>query len=196
MKIPLSLIQSYLDLPDPLPVLAETLTLLGIEVDHIENEAPPFSGVVVGKVLSVAQHPEADKLRIAKVFDGKEEWQVICGAPNCREGQLTAFAKIGAKLFDSEGKELKISKAKLRGIESFGMLCSAQELKIAGGHDGILELSSDFLPGEDLLQRLWDPVFELSLTPNLGHCMSALGIARELSASLQRPWRNAQTPRR
>lgn len=190
MKIPLSLIKSYLDLPESLNDLAEILTLLGIEVDGIENAAPPFSGVVVGKILSAIPHPEADKLRVAQVFDGKQEWQVVCGASNCREGLFTAFAKIGAVLYDAKGSPLKISKAKLRGVESHGMLCSAHELKIPGGHDGILELPSDFLPGDDLLYRLWDPVFELSLTPNLGHCMSALGIARELSASLQRPLRH------
>lgn len=193
MKIPLSLIQSYLEIQEPLSDLAEVLTLLGIEVDGIQNATPRFSGVVVGKVLSATPHPEADRLRVAQVSDGNREWQVVCAAANCRAGLLTAFAKTGALLFDEEGKERRIGEAKLRGVESFGMLCSASELGLPGENEGILELPSDFFPGEDLSERLWDPVLELSLTPNLGHCMSALGIARELSASLQRPLREAKT---
>ncbi len=185
MKIPLSLIRAYLPLEEPLSSLAETLTLLGIEVDGIENETPRFSGIITGEVLSARPHPEANKLQIAQVFDGKTEWQVVCGAPNCRAGLKTAFAKPGALLYDEDGKERRIGEATLRGVESHGMLCSAFELGIPGDHDGILELPAEFAPGEDLSRRLWDPIFELSLTPNLGHCMSALGIARELSAALQ-----------
>ena len=187
MKIPLSLIRAYLPLEEPLASLAETLTLLGIEVDGIENATPRFSGVVTGEVLSASPHPDADKLQIAQVFDGEKEWQVVCGAPNCRAGLKTAFAKPGSLLYDEEGRERRLTEAKIRGVVSHGMLCSPSELGLLGGHDGIIELPADFTPGEDLSRRLWDPVFELSLTPNLGHCMSALGIARELSASLQKP---------
>lgn len=187
MKIPLSLIRSYLPLEESPDRLAETLTLLGIEVDAIENRTPHFSGVVAAEVRSTSPHYQADKLRIARVFDGEKEWQVVCGAPNCRAGIVTAFAKPQALLYDEEGHERRITETKIRGVDSHGMLCSPFELGLPGSHEGIMELPEDFLPGEDLSRKLWDPVFELSLTPNLGHCMSALGIARELSAALHKP---------
>lgn len=183
MKMPLSLLRTYLSIDEPLSYVAETLTLLGVEIDAVENETPFFSGVVVGEVLSTQPHPNADQLQIAEVFDGNETLQVVCGAPNCKAQMKTAFAKIGARLFDKDGGELRIRKAKIRGAESNGMLCSPAELSLSGGHEGIFELPSDFAPGEDLARLLCDPVFEISLTPNLGHCMSALGLARELAAA-------------
>jgi phenylalanyl-tRNA synthetase beta chain len=187
MRISLSLIQSFIDLNLPLHQVGETLTLLGIEVDQIINETPPFSGVVVADILAVAPHPDADHLRIATVTDGKEECQVVCGAPNCREGIKTAFAKVGAYLKGSGGQPFIIEKKVLRGIGSCGMLCSEAELSISECHKGICEFPREIETGSDVLSLLWDPLFELSLTPNLGHCMSALGIARELSAALQLP---------
>jgi phenylalanyl-tRNA synthetase beta chain len=182
MKLPLSLIQSFLPIQMALSQIGEILTLLGIEVDHIQNESPPFAGVVVGEVLSVKRHPDAKNLQIAEVTDGKETVTLVCGASNCRVGIKTAFAKIGAVL-----KIGRIEKTIIRGVESSGRLCSSSELKLSDDHEGILELPADFKNGTDLIKLLWDPVFELSLTPNLGHCMSALGIARELSAATQIP---------
>ncbi len=188
MKLPLSLIKSYIHLEEPLSVLCETLTLLGIEVDGILNERPRFANIVAATVLETAPHPHADKLRIALVHDGINTVQVVCGAENCRPGIKTAFAKAGVGiLFDQDGKECKILQTEIRKIASHGMLCSAEELGIPQGTNGILELPGNTPDGQNLENLLWDPVLELSMTPNLGHCMSALGIARELSAALQRP---------
>lgn len=191
MKLPLSLIKSFIHIDLPPVKIGETLTLLGIELDKIENEKPPFAKVVVGEVLSVKKHPDAKNLQIAEVSDGEKIEQVVCGAPNCRAGMKTAFAKIGAVLTDADGTMRRIEKTSIRGIESNGMLCSASELRISDDHDGILDLPLDIKTGEDAANLLWDPVLELSLTPNLGHCMSALGVARELSAALQIPVRKA-----
>ncbi len=191
MKLPLSLLKSFLPIELSPVQIGEALTLLGIEVDAILHEKPPFQGVVVAEVLSVKPHPNAEKLQIAEVNDGTALHQVVCGAPNCRPGIKTAFARLGAELTDEKGHSFTIKAAKLRGIESFGMLCSAAELIGSEDHDGIMELEKDLIPGEDLLNHLWDPVFELSLTPNLGYCLSARGIARELSASLNLPMQSA-----
>ncbi len=187
MKLPLSLIKSFIQLDLSPTKIGEVLTLLGIEVDRIENEQPPFAKVVIGEVLSVSKHPDAKNLQIAEVNDGKTIQTVVCGAPNCRAGMKTAFATVGAILTDADGLQRRIEPTSIRGVASNGMLCSAAELKISEEGEGILDLPSDFQTGEDAAKLLWDPVFELSLTPNLGHCMSALGLARELSASLQIP---------
>jgi len=192
MRIPLSLIESFVPIKLPLSKVSETLTLLGIEVDRIINEHPPFSKVVVGEVLSVSPHPNANKLQIAIVSDGTDKIQVVCGAPNCREGIKTAFAKIGAVLKGTGGKPLTIEKTSIRGIESNGMLCSEAELAVSDHHESICEFPREIETGTDVSALLWDPVFELSLTPNLGHCMSALGIARELAASLQLPFKKTK----
>lgn len=188
MLIPLSLIKSFIQLDMPPAKIGEILTLLGIEVDHIYNEVPPFAGVVVGEVVSAERHPDAKNLQIAKVSDGKQTYTLVCAAPNCRAGLKTAFARLGAVIGD-----MRIEKATIRGIESSGMLCAASELKVGADDGGIIELPQEMKAGEDLVHVLWDPVFELSLTPNLGHCMSALGVARELSASLQFPLHREKT---
>ncbi|MDP1608623.1 MAG: phenylalanine--tRNA ligase subunit beta [Chlamydiales bacterium] len=185
MKLPLSLLKSFIHTDLPLAQIAESLTLLGIEVDAIENEHPPFIGVVVAEVLSTERHPNAEKLQVAQVHDGEKIHQVVCGAPNCRAGLKTAFARVGARLTDSKGGSFTIKTAKLRGVDSFGMLCSAEELLIPTDEkDGILELDAALRTGEELLPLVWDPVFELSLTPNLGYCLSAKGVAKELAAFL------------
>jgi len=186
MKLPLSLIQSFINIDLPVQKISEILTLLGIEVDRIHNEFPSFANVVVGEVLSARPHPDADKLKVAEVSDGVHRYTVVCAAPNCRAGIKTAFAKPGALITDSDGLQRKIEKSSLRGVHSDGMLCSASELHLFEEPDRILELPHEMETGKDLSSLLWDPVFEISLTPNLGHCMSALGIARELAAALQK----------
>ncbi len=184
MKIALSLIKEFISIDLSAQEIAQKLTLAGIEVENIENENPSFTNVVVAKVEEVEKHPKADKLTIAKVNDGKEIFQVVCGAPNCKKGMITAFAKIGATLTTEDKKNFEIKKAKLRDVESFGMLCSAEELNISYSSEGILDLPQDIEIGKDLSELFCDPIFDISLTPNLGHCMSALGIARELAAIL------------
>ncbi len=187
MKLPLSLIKSFISLNLPPEKIGEMLTLLGVEVDAITHSKASFAKVVIGEVLSVQKHPDAKTLNIAKVSDGKETFTIVCAAPNCRAGMKTAFAKIGAILTDADGLQRRIEKTAIRGIESSGMLCSSSELGLSSDSDEILDLPEDMETGADAAHLLWDPVFEISLTPNLGHCMSALGIARELSAALQIP---------
>ncbi len=186
MKIPLSWLNDYVSLPFSLEDIAKTLTLSGIEVDAAEKTASSFKDVIVAEVIEAHLHPNADRLKVAKVFDGKETVQVVCGAPNCRPGIKVAFAKIGASLQDEKGP-WKIKKGKIRDVESFGMLCSADELGLTKEADGILELPSDTPLGIEVASLYEDTVFTLSLTPNLGHCMSVYGVARELSAFFNIP---------
>lgn len=188
MKIPLSLLKSYVPLNTPVETICNTLTLLGIEVDSVTNLHPPFSKVIVGQVRSVSPHPTSEKLQIAQVHNGKDLFQVVCGAANCREGIKTAFAPVGSMLLNSDGSFKTLEKATIRGVESFGMLCSASELNLWKDSEGILELPLDLESGVDLSSILWDPILELSFTPNLGHAMSAKGIARELAAALKLPF--------
>jgi len=188
MKVPLFWLKEYLDLRAfSLQEISNALTLGGLEVDAIETANCRFSGIVVGKIIEAQPHPNADRLRIATVSDGREQFQVVCGAPNCRAGIMTAFAKVGAAITDAEGKVHKIKKSKLRDVESFGMLCSEKELGLTETLDGIMELPEHCAEGDDLASLYSDTVFEISLTPNLGHCFSIIGIARELSALLNIP---------
>ncbi len=158
--------------------LLRRLTMAGLEVDGTERAAAPVTGVVVGKVLAVSPHPDADKLRVCTVSDGTSELQVVCGAANVRPGMNVPFAKIGAEL----SPEFKIKKAKLRGVESNGMLCSATELGMAEESEGLLELPADAPVGADM--RTWlqldDTLVEVDLTPNRGDCLSIAGLAREV----------------
>jgi len=186
MKVPLSWLKEYLNFTHSPQELADILTLSGIEVDGIDAPPLTFTGVVVAKVLETEKHPTADRLVVAKVTDGAEELQIVCGAPNCRAGIKVALAKIGAALTDSAGKTFKIKKGKLRDVESFGMLCGADELGLGTG-EGIMELPEAWEIGTDLSTYYSDVILEVSLTPNLGHCMSILGIARELSAQIAVP---------
>ncbi len=158
--------------------------MLGLEVDAIDMAPMSFDGVVVAKVTHVEKHPDAEKLCIASVTDGTDTFQVVCAAPNCRADLVTAFAKVGATLADGKGGTFQIKKAKLRGVESSGMLCAGDELGISEKSDGILELSADTPLGTDIRQLFGDAIFEISLTPNLGHCASLQGVLRELAASL------------
>lgn len=166
--------------------LAELLTMSGLEVEELRPVAPPFHGIVVAEIVEAAQHPDADRLRVCKVnAGGPELLQIVCGAPNARVGIRVPLATIGAELPPGEdGKPFKIGKGKLRGVESFGMLCSARELKLSEDHGGLLELAADAPIGQDIRAHLDldDTLFTLKLTPNLAHALSVYGIAREVSA--------------
>ncbi|MDC3361769.1 phenylalanine--tRNA ligase subunit beta [Gammaproteobacteria bacterium] len=161
--------------------LVETLTMAGLEVDGVTPAASQFSGIVVGRVESAEQHPDADKLSVCRVSDGTTEFQVVCGAPNVRVGLLVPFARVGAVL-DGGDKPFKIKAAKLRGVESNGMLCSAEELGLAESSDGLLELPETLSLGADirLALSLDDQLIELDLTPNRGDCLGMIGLAREV----------------
>ncbi|MWP46706.1 phenylalanine--tRNA ligase subunit beta [Gilliamella sp. Pas-s27] len=161
--------------------LAEQLTMAGLEVDDIEKVAGDFSGVVVGKVVECMQHPNADKLRVTKVDIGKSELlDIVCGAPNCRQGLTVACATVGAIL----PGDFKIKAAKLRGEPSEGMLCSYSELGISDDHNGIIELPDDAPLGMDIREylNLNDVIIDISVTPNRSDCFGIIGIARDISA--------------
>ena len=180
MLIPESWLRALANPPMTTAELAHLLTMSGLEVESCTPVAPPFTGIVVGEVLSVAKHPNADKLSLCSVNAGKgEPLQIVCGAPNVRAGMKVPLAMIGAKL-----PGLEIKAAKMRGVESQGMLCSARELGMSEDHSGLLELDAAAVVGgnvRDLLQ-LDDYVFEIKLTPNKADCLSVLGVAREVAA--------------
>ncbi len=166
--------------------LADKITMAGLEVDDIDPVAGEFSGVVVGEIVACEQHPDADKLRVTKVSIGSEEIQVVCGAPNARVGIKVPFATVGALLPLKEGPgNFKIKKAKLRGVESFGMLCAEEELGMADSSDGLMELPADAVVGQDIREclNLNDKIIDVDLTPNRGDCLSIAGLAREVSAN-------------
>ncbi|MDB6050698.1 MAG: phenylalanyl-tRNA synthetase beta chain [Pseudomonas sp.] len=160
--------------------LVARLSMAGLEVDSVTLAAGEFTGVVVGEVLSTEQHPDADKLRVCQVSNGAETFQVVCGAPNVRPGLKIPFAMIGAEL----PGDFKIKKAKLRGVESNGMLCSESELQVGEGNDGLMELPVDAPVGQDIriYLQLDDASIEVDLTPNRGDCLSVAGLAREVGA--------------
>ncbi|NVK41183.1 MAG: phenylalanine--tRNA ligase subunit beta [Oceanospirillaceae bacterium] len=165
--------------------LVAQITMAGLEVDDVVPVAGKFSGVVVGEILSAEPHPNADKLQVCKVSDGHEEFQVVCGAPNARTGLKTSFAKVGAVL----PGEFKIKKAKLRQVESFGMLCAEDELGLSEDHGGIMELAADAPVGHCLRDYLGlnDQIVDVDLTPNRGDCLSITGLAREVGVLNKAP---------
>ena len=166
--------------------LAETLTMAGLEVEELKPVAPPFTKIVVGEIKEAQQHPNADRLRVCKVDVGQAELlNIVCGAPNARVGIRIPCALVGAELPPGEdGKPFLIKVGTLRGVESQGMLCSARELKLSEDHGGLLELPLDASLGQDIRSYLDldDTLFTLKLTPNLAHCLSVYGVAREVSA--------------
>ncbi len=169
--------------------IVDQITMAGLEVDEVEAAAKDFTGVVVGEILAAEQHPNADKLQVCKVTDGNEEFQVVCGAPNARAGLKTAFATVGAVLPGPDGKDFKIKKAKLRQVESFGMLCAEDELGISDDHDGIMELPVDAPVGACIREYLTldDKIIDVDLTPNRGDCLSIAGLAREVGVLNKAP---------
>ena len=166
--------------------LSHLLTMSGLEVEEVEPVAPPFSNVVVAKVIEVAKHPNADRLNVCQVDAGTGTLlNIVCGAPNVRPGLKVACATAGAKLPPGEdGKPFEIKVGKLRGVESQGMLCSARELKLSEEHGGLLELPDDAPIGQNFRDyyQLNDLKFTIKLTPNKADCLSVLGVAREVSA--------------
>src|SRR5690606_16607561 len=161
--------------------LAHCLTMAGLEVEEAEPAAPPFTGIVVAEIVSAEQHPDADRLKVCRVDDGSgDTLQIVCGAPNAAAGMKVPLARVGAVLPNG----MKIGKAKMRGVESYGMLCSARELGLSEDHAGLLELEPQVQSGLSLREALDldDTVFTLKLTPNRADCLSILGVAREVTA--------------
>ncbi|MCH9632732.1 MAG: Phenylalanine--tRNA ligase beta subunit [Chlamydiae bacterium] len=188
MQFSLKWLQDFFKSPLSSNQLEERLTSAGLEVDAITEKKAPFEGVVVALVKETRPHPDADRLCIATVFDGKQNLQVVCGAKNCREGLITALAPIGSILIDKSGKKHKMKLGVLRGVESNGMLLSPEELGFDEKSEGIIELTGEFEIGSSLKALFEDEILEISFTPNLGHAMSHLGIARETACHFELPY--------
>lgn len=186
MQFPESWLREYCDPPIGTQALADVLTMAGLEVEELRPVAPPFTQVVVGQVLSLEKHPDADRLNVCRVDVGAgEPLQIVCGAPNVRAGLKVPCALVGAELPAGEsGEPFKIKLGKLRGVASHGMLCSARELGLSAEASGLHILPDDAPVGQSIreLLKLDDTIFVLKLTPNLAHCLSLRGVAREVAA--------------
>jgi phenylalanyl-tRNA synthetase beta chain len=186
MKFSEKWLRAWVDPPVSTGELVEQLTMAGLEVDSVEAAGAVTEGLVVGEVLSVEAHPDADKLRLCRVAAGQDEpLQIVCGAPNVRVGGKYPLALIGARLPGG----LSIKKSRLRGVESFGMLCSARELGLGDEHQGLLELDPDAATGQGIaeLLDLDDHLIDIDLTPNRGDCLGIEGIAREVGTLTRTP---------
>jgi len=186
MKFSISWLQEYVDTGDLTPEeLAEHLTMLGLEVDSVDPLFPELKNLLTVKVIKVESHPNADKLHLCEVDTGEEILSIVCGAPNVHEGLITALAPVGTIMPDGT----KIKTSKVRGIKSFGMLCSERELGLSESHEGIMDLPEDTAYGQPLLTALGmdDLVVEVDLTPNRPDCASVIGIAREVSGVTRTP---------
>lgn len=199
MKISYNWLKQFISLDWEVDKTSELLTDLGLEVEGVEtfeSVKGGLKGVVVGHVLECEKHPNADKLKVTKVDIGNDTTvQIVCGAPNVAAGQKVPVATIGTVLYDDKGESWKIKKGKIRGEESFGMICAEDELGIGESHDGIMVLSDDLTPGTpcaELFEIESDTVFEIGLTPNRADAMSHYGVARDLRAGLLQKELNLQ----
>jgi len=180
MKVPVSWLKEYVDFEDTIEGLADKLTFAGLEVEAIETLGSDFAGVVVGEVLAIEPHPDADKLRLCTVNYGAEEtMQVVCGAPNVGVGGKYPFAPVGTTLPCG----ITLKKAKIRGVQSMGMLCARDELGLGEDHSGLLVLDASLEPGTPFVKVWGEPetVIELEITPNRPDCLSMVGVAREMA---------------
>ncbi len=181
MKLTLSWLKEHLDTHAGVDEIAEALTSLGLEVEGIFDPAEKLGTFIVAEIKEAGPHPDADKLRLCKVDTGSEVVQVVCGAPNARAGLVGIFAAPGTYV---PGLGVTLKKAKIRGVESVGMMCSARELEIGDDHGGIIELTGAHAPGSSAAAALGlvDPVIDIAITPNRGDCLGVRGIARDLAA--------------
>ncbi|MCP4177372.1 MAG: phenylalanine--tRNA ligase subunit beta [bacterium] len=182
MNISYNWLRKYIDIPYTPEELVEKLTMVGIEVESVSKTNILPEGLIVAEIIERNPHPNADKLSVCNVSTGAEELQIVCGAPNCDAGKKIVLATIGT-VFDDDGKKFKIKKSKLRGVESYGMLCSSSELGLDEDHSGIMELPLDTITGiplKDLYKS--DTVYELELTPNRPDWLSFIGVARDIRA--------------
>ncbi len=182
MKFTLSWLKEHLETDAGLDKIVETMVAVGLEVESIENPEERLAAFTIGEVVHAEQHPDADKLRVCKVATKDGEMQIVCGAPNAREGIKVAYAPVGAYV---PGIDLTLSKAKIRGVESHGMMCSARELEMGEDHDGIIEAPSDAKIGDPVSAWLGtnDPVIDFEVTPNRPDTNGVVGVARDLAAA-------------
>jgi len=183
VRVPLKWLSEYVDINLPLAELTRRLTMAGTEVNAVETSGGDWEKISVAEVVDVSPHPNADRLRLATVDLGGEQMTVVCGAPNVAAGQKVAFARVGAELIDGHtGQPAILKVAKIRGVESAGMVCSEKELGLSDYHEGILVLPEDAPVGMPLAEYLGDTILDLDITPNRPDCLSVLGIAREVAA--------------
>ncbi|HEY9188257.1 MAG TPA: phenylalanine--tRNA ligase subunit beta [Ignavibacteria bacterium] len=195
MKVSFNWLKNYIDLSITPQEIEEKLTMSGLEVESIEEIGKDLKDFIIAEVKEVEKHPNADKLTVCKVFDGNIIHQIICGAPNVAAGQKVVLGLAGATVprnaHSPQGEPFKLSKVKIRGVESNGMICSEYELGLGENHEGILVLKDDAPVGKKFLEYLniEDVVFEIGITPNRPDALSHIGVARELSAILDIPYK-------
>ncbi|MBM3133328.1 MAG: phenylalanine--tRNA ligase subunit beta, partial [Chloroflexi bacterium] len=183
MKVSLKWLQDYVDIRLAPHELAHKLTMVGLEAGDIRTIGTQWGNIVIGEVVRIEKHPNADRLNLATVSWGHEQSTVVCGAPNIAVGQRVPFARLGAKLFDGHtGKYIELKPAKIRGVHSEGMVCSEKELGISESHEGILVLPVDAPVGESLASYMGDTIFNITVTANRPDCLNMIGIAREVAA--------------
>ena len=182
MKFTLDWLKDHLDTSENLNTITDTLTNIGLEIESVEDKSEIFKNFTVAKVLKAEKHPDADKLKVCQVETINGNFQVVCGAPNARQGMLGIFAPENSYI---PGTDLHLKKTKIRGVESCGMLVSEREMGISNEHDGIIEVKDNYKIG-DLFSKIFaidEPVIEINLTPNRSDCLSVRGIARDLAAA-------------
>ena len=166
MKVSLKWLEQYVDIGLPPAELAEKLTMAGTEVKGWQAIGGDWENIVVGQILAIDPHPNADRLTLPTVDLGTEQQTVVCGAPNLKVGDKVAFARVGARLIDGHsGKAIKLEAAKIRGVASSGMVCSEKELGISDSHQGIMVLAADAEVGTPLADFMGDVIFDLDVTP-------------------------------
>ncbi|QQR97676.1 MAG: hypothetical protein IPK18_12680 [Sphingobacteriales bacterium] len=186
MRVSLNWIKDYIDIELSVDEISKLLTDIGLEVESVETYESVkggLDGLVVGEVIEKEKHPDADKLSVCKVNAGNEVLQIVCGAPNVASGQKVIVALVGTTLYPKTGDAFAIKKAKIRGIESFGMICAEDEIGIGISHDGIIVLPSNTeigIPASSIYDVYNDVIFEIGLTPNRSDAHSHIGVARDL----------------
>ena len=193
MKISHTWLRKYVDFKLSPQEIVEGLTMLGLEIESVEDQAKKFNRFVVGEVIERLKHPNADRLTLCKVNTGKEVQDIVCGAPNVAAGQKVAVALVGATIphnqHDPEGNSFVLERAKIRGVESNGMMCSAFELGVGEDASGIVVLDVNAKPGTPLAKHLGhtDVIYEVGITPNRADCLSHIGVAREVAVLSNKP---------
>ena len=185
MKFTVGWLKDYLEFDYSVSDLCNKLTNIGLEVEKVSDPSKTLKNFKVAKILKKIPHPNADKLSLCEVFDGKENLQIVCGAKNARENLITVLAPVGTIIFSGEKNEFKIGKSKIRGEESNGMLCSEEELGLSDSSEGIIELNENFKIGDKYSQYISDEdiMIEVAITPNRVDCAGVYGIARDLFAA-------------
>lgn len=182
MKFTLSWLKTHLETDADLETICDRLTMIGLELEGIDNRAEKLAPFVIAEVKAAEKHPDADKLQVCTVFNGSEELQIVCGAPNARAGMKAVLAPVGTWV---PGLDVKLKKGKIRGVDSLGMMCSESELELSDSHDGIIDLPADAPVGQSYAAwaGLDDVIIEIAITPNRGDALGVRGIARDLAAA-------------